>query len=60
MACGSGASAAVFAAQTQSLLQRKALCTVQMPGGSIEIEISEDQRAIMTGPFAYCFEGTLP
>jgi len=60
MACGSGASAAVFAAQTQLLLKRKAPCTVKMPGGSVEIEISEDHRAIMTGPFAYCFEGTLP
>jgi diaminopimelate epimerase len=60
MACGSGASAAVFAAQTLLLLERKATCTVNMPGGCLEIEISEDQSAIMTGPFTYCFEGTLP
>jgi diaminopimelate epimerase len=60
MACGSGACAAVFAAQSQALLEPNATCCVHMPGGSVEIDITADHRAILTGPIAYCFEGTLP
>lgn len=60
MACGSGACAAVFAAQTQSWLKTDATCSVHMPGGSVQIDITADKRAILTGPIAYCFEGTLP
>ena len=60
MACGSGACAAVFAAQAQSWLSPNATCSVHMPGGSMEIDITPDKRAVMTGPIAYCFEGELP
>jgi diaminopimelate epimerase len=60
MACGSGACAAVFAAQEQALLRPNATCSVHMPGGSVTVDITADKRAILTGPIAYCFEGFLP
>jgi diaminopimelate epimerase len=60
MACGSGACAAVFAAQAQAWLRPNATCSVHMPGGSVTIDITTDKRATLTGPIAYCFEGFLP
>lgn len=58
-ACGSGACAAVFAAQVRGLTDKSAM-TVAMPAGEVRIEISPDNLATMTGPVAYCFSGELP
>jgi diaminopimelate epimerase len=58
MACGSGACAAVFAAKARKLIDNNAV-TVQLPGGEVEIEITADNQAIMTGPVEYSFTGTL-
>jgi diaminopimelate epimerase len=33
--------------------------TVQMPAGEVDISISADGKATMTGPVAYCFTGHL-
>jgi len=58
MACGSGACAAVFAAQ-QLRLTHSATMQVELPGGIVDIEISRDGTAVMTGPVAYSFSGIL-
>lgn len=59
MACGSGACAAVYAARARGLIDAAAV-TVTLPGGDVRIELRDDDVAIMSGPVAYCFEGTLP
>ncbi len=58
MACGSGACAAVFAARARKLTEARCV-TVQLPGGEVEIEITETDHAVMTGPVAFSFSGEL-
>lgn len=58
MACGSGACAAVFAAQQRGLLGSSPV-DVDLPGGTVTIEIRDDATAVMTGPVAYSFNGML-
>ncbi len=58
MACGSGACAAVFAAQQRGLTDSRTM-QVELPGGIVEIEIRDDGTAVMTGPIAYSFSGNL-
>ena len=58
MACGSGACAAVFAAQQRGLLGSSPV-DVELPGGIVTIEIRDDATAVMTGPVAYSFNGKL-
>ncbi len=58
-ACGSGACAAAAAAVRRGLLQTDTIRVI-MPAGSMTIEITKDNRAIMTGPAAFCFSGYLP
>jgi len=58
LACGTGACAAVVAAVLTGKSDRKA--TVELPGGCLEIEWSEqDQRVYMTGPAERVFTGSL-
>lgn len=57
-ACGSGACAAAFAARKKGLSDAEQF-TVTLPGGKVSIEIRDDDHAIMTGPVAYSFRGTL-
>lgn len=58
-ACGSGACVAHFAALARGLTDSRRM-TVELPGGALDIEITDDGRAIMTGPVAFCFSGSLP
>lgn len=58
-ACGSGACVAAFAALARGLTEQRNI-TVQMPAGEVDIAISADGKATMTGPVAYCFTGYLP
>lgn len=58
-ACGSGACAAAAAAIRRGLLKTDTIRVI-MPAGTMTIEITQDQRAIMTGPAAFCFSGYLP
>ena len=58
MACGSGACAAVYAAQKRRLTDSSTM-QVELPGGVVTIEIREDDTAVMTGPIAYSFGGKL-
>lgn len=57
-ACGSGACVTTRAAQLLGLIHQ-AKVTVEMAAGSVEIEIRDDNSAIMTGPVEFCFSGTL-
>lgn len=57
-ACGSGACAAVFAARARGLTAEERM-TVHMPAGPVEIELRNDDSAVMTGPVAFCFQGIL-
>jgi diaminopimelate epimerase len=58
LACGTGACAAVVAGVLTGKSERKA--TVELPGGCLEIEWSEqDQRVYMTGPAERVFTGSL-
>ena len=56
--CGSGACVAVFAAKARGFTSANAM-DVHMPAGKVTIEITEGDRAIMTGPVAYCFSGQI-
>lgn len=56
-ACGSGACAALVAANRRGLLGRKA--AVVLDGGTLDIEWLEDNHVVMTGPVATSFSGTL-
>lgn len=55
-ACGSGACAAVLAARRRGLTQARRV-TVDMPGGSLHVEIHEDERITLTGPVAISYAG---
>lgn len=57
-ACGSGACAAVYAARARGLTAARRM-QVALTGGQVTIEIREDDVAVMTGPVACCFTGTL-
>ena len=56
-ACGSGACAAGVAAARRGLTGRRV--EIVLDGGPLSIEWREDGRALMTGPVATSFEGTL-
>jgi len=58
-ACGSAACATLVAASRKKLTSRKA--TVHLPGGPLVIEWrEEDSHILMSGPYEYEFDGTLP
>jgi diaminopimelate epimerase len=58
LACGTGACATVVAAVLEGRTERK--CTVELPGGPLEIEWREaDNRIIMTGPAQMAFSGVV-
>jgi diaminopimelate epimerase len=58
-ACGTAACASAVAAIRRGLTGRKV--EVSLPGGDLVIEWREsDGHALMTGPYALDFEGTLP
>ena len=58
-ACGTGACVAVGAAHRRGLTDAKRM-TVIMPAGSVEIELQEDGKVVMTGPVEVCYAGYLP
>lgn len=57
MACGTGACAALIAANRRGLTGRKA--TVMLDGGPLLIEWLPDNHVVMTGPVAVSFRGVL-
>lgn len=52
LACGTGACASLVAAKLKK-------ATVNLPGGSLIIEIKEDSHIWMTGPAEFVFEGEM-
>ena len=57
LACGTGACASVVAGVLNHKCDR--VCTVELPGGSLQIEWSSvDDRVYMTGPAELVFTGT--
>jgi diaminopimelate epimerase len=57
LACGTGACASVVAGVLTGKCDR--ICTVELPGGCLDIEWSEiDQRIYMTGPAQRVFTGS--
>jgi diaminopimelate epimerase len=57
-ACGSGACVAAFAALARGLTAERKM-TIDMPAGTVVIDISLDGDATMTGPVEFCFSGIL-
>jgi diaminopimelate epimerase len=55
LACGTGACASLVAAVLTGRSNRRA--TVELPGGCLDIEWSDDQRLYMTGPATRVFAG---
>lgn len=58
-ACGTGACAAVGAAYRRGLVTKKRI-KVNMPAGSVDIELLDDGTVEMTGPVEVCYTGFLP
>ena len=56
-ACGTAACAAAVAAARKKFTDRKV--TVELPGGPLAIEWTDDNRVLMTGPAELEFEGAL-
>lgn len=57
MACGTGACASVMAAVESSICQRNTPVSVHLDGGTLKIEISDDNTVTMTGPATTVYEG---
>lgn len=55
LACGTGACASLVAANLAGKTGRRAL--VRLPGGNLDIELSEDGHVLMRGPAETVFEG---
>jgi len=58
-ACGTGACAAVGAAHRRGLVTQKKI-KVNMPAGSVDIELMDNGTVEMTGPVEVCYTGFLP
>ncbi len=57
LACGTGACAAVVAANLTGRIKRSA--TVELLGGELKIELGKDNRVYMTGPAVESFSGSI-
>lgn len=57
-ACGTAACAVAVAAARKNLAGRTV--EVTLPGGTLRIDWRQDDHIVMSGPFAYEFEGVLP
>lgn len=55
-ACGTGACATAVGAMRRGLVGRDV--TVELPGGALQIEWTDDNRILMTGPATESFRGT--
>lgn len=55
LSCGTGACATVAAAYRRRLIERRVM--VHLPGGVLNIEITEQNRILMGGPIATAFTG---
>ncbi|RZK89801.1 MAG: diaminopimelate epimerase, partial [Methylobacterium sp.] len=58
LACGSGACAAAVNAHRRGLVDCHV--AIEMDGGTLEIDLTEAGRVLMTGPVATSFQGEIP
>jgi diaminopimelate epimerase len=58
LACGSGACAVGYALSSAGLADRRV--RIDLPGGTLEIEVAGDGRILMTGPAVEVFSGEWP
>lgn len=59
-ACGTGATAAAFAAVQLGVMPAGQPIEVRLPGGSLMIEVGADGNTTMTGPAVHVFDGVWP
>lgn len=59
LACGTGAAATVIAATAQGLTEPNRTVLVNLPGGPLELRVSEDHRAYLRGPAEWVYRGEL-
>lgn len=57
MACGTGACAAATAAVTQKTCEREKPISVHLDGGTLKIQVGNDNSVLMTGPAETVYEG---
>ncbi|MFO1132918.1 MAG: diaminopimelate epimerase [Hyphomicrobiales bacterium] len=55
-ACGTGACVAAYAGRLRGFLKGNDIA-VHLPGGTLQIRLLEDGRAVMSGPVAFCCVG---
>ncbi|MBQ6112618.1 MAG: diaminopimelate epimerase, partial [Synergistaceae bacterium] len=59
-ACGTGATASVFAGVVSGRLERNQNVTVHLRGGDLKIHVDDNNRCFMTGPAVEVFSGDYP
>ena len=59
LACGTAACAAATVAVHYGLASTDQPIPIHLPGGPLTIQLSTDNRAVMTGPAQHVFDGTL-
>lgn len=59
LACGSAASATAAAAVKKGICLPNETITVEMEGGQLKIEVDDDYKLTMTGPYKMVFKGTI-
>lgn len=57
MACGTGACASVAAAVYRGFCRPDTKVTVHLDGGDLKVMITKENRAVMTGPAEFVYEG---
>lgn len=57
MACGTGACASAAAAYRKKLVPTGEAISVHLDGGTLEIQMAQDDHVIMTGPAEFVYEG---
>ena len=60
LACGTGAGATAFAAAQQGLVDSHKPIEVTLPGGTLEVEIKDQDQVLLTGPAQHVYSGQLP
>lgn len=58
LACGTGAAATVIAAVSADLCDEGVPVSVTLPGGSVEITVSRERNAVLSGPAEWVYSGS--
>ena len=57
LACGTGACAAAAAAVNEGLCRREQCVSIDLDGGTLQVQVLKENEIIMTGPAAFVYEG---